>query len=145
MQLRHDTALLDKRSQIKSATAKPNPRLDYDDGLLRIAVPIMIVAYGSALGIVTATFWQSGEALFPIVICAVYIMMFFGVPILMSQVRNRHDTRWESRHPEATSDKVSVFTGRIGRTEAVLQIIIVPLVVVFAFAAFSIIWISLRP
>lgn len=145
MQLRHATTLLDDRRQGDRAAGAAETRTDHDDGLLRTAVPVMIGAYAGAVGIVTLTFWQSGEALLSIAICAVYMAMFFGVPILMSGIRNSRDARWQSSHPKLSSDHVSVFTGRLERTEALLQIVTVPLVVVFAFGAFAVIWVAVRP
>lgn len=105
----------------------------------------MILAYGLALGIATFTFWQGGYALLSIFICSVYMVMFFGVPVVMARIRNRHDTRWYAANPEAHGDRVSIFGGSIGRTEALLQMVIVPLAVAFAFAAFAVIWLAVRP
>ncbi|HMN38394.1 MAG TPA: hypothetical protein PKD49_11895 [Hyphomicrobium sp.] len=145
MQLRNDTQFLDKQSKTDVSTAKSEPAGDYNDGLLGTAVPIMILAYATALAIVTLTFLQSGDTLLSIGICAVYLVMFFGVPGVMTKIRNGRDTRWTSRPPEATSERVSVFTGWLGRRDALLQIVTVPVAVAFAFAAFAIIWISVRP
>lgn len=114
-----------------------------DDGLLATAVPIMIVAYGAALGVATYTFWRSGYTLLSIGICAVYMVMFFGVPIAMARIRNRHDER--HRVSDVTGNRVEIFGGTIGRSEALLQMTIVPLVVVFAFAAFAMIWLFVKP
>lgn len=38
-----------------------------------------------------------------------------------------------------------MFSGPIRRSEALLQIVIVPLAVVVAFLAFSVIWLSVKP
>jgi hypothetical protein len=145
VQLRHEAELFDQRTEAKRTGVGPKPQTDHDDGLLRAAVPIMIAAYGAAIGIAVFTFWQSGEALLSIAICVVYMVMFFGVPILMSRVRNAHDARWSRGQSEPSSDRVAVFGGTLGRTEALLQIVIVPLAVAFAFAAFAVIWLSVRP
>lgn len=121
------------------------PGSDRNDGLLDTAMPIMIAAYGVAIAIVTYTFWQSGDALLSIAICAVYMVMFFGVPLVMARVRNRHDDRWCGESSDVAANRVDIFGGSIGRNEAVLQMVIVPLAVVFAFAAFAVIWLSLKP
>jgi hypothetical protein len=118
---------------------------DLDDGLLGTAVPIMIAAYGASLAIVTYTFWQSAYALLAIAVCVVYMGMFFGVPVAMARIRNGRDARWQSECRESKSDRISVFGGSIGRTEAVLQMTIVPLAVVLAFAAFAVIWLTVKP
>ena len=112
---------------------------DYDDGLLATAGPIMLGAYLATLLIAAFTFWNSRATLLSIAICAVYLAMFFGVPFIMARIRNAHDTRWRSTEPERTNEQVEIFTGTIHRNEALLQMIIVPVCIVFAFASFSVI------
>ena len=145
MQLKHDAAFPDARSREATAKKVTEPDADYDDGLLRTAVPIMIAAYGATMAIAAFTFWQSGAALLAIAVCVAYMAMFFGVPIVMSRVRNNLDTRWSQSHPEWRSEHVVVFGGALRRTEALLQMVIVPLAVAFAFAAFAAIWLSVSP
>ena len=118
---------------------------DHDDGLLAAAVPIMIAAYGAAFAFAVFTFLGSRETLLAIAICVVYIGMFFGTPLLMTKVRNARDERWRGDAPERSSEKVKVFGGALGRTEAVLQMVIAPVGVALAFAAFGIIWTAVRP
>ena len=119
--------------------------LDYDDGLLAAGGPIMAVAIGFALIAAGATFFASGEALFAVVICVVYTVMFFGIPALMSRIRSGRDTRWKADTPERRNHLVSIHTGVMRRREAVLQMVIVPVGVSFAFVAFGLIWILSRP
>jgi hypothetical protein len=73
------------------------------------------------------------------------MVMFFGVPVVMARIRNKRDARWFASSPEAHGDRVFIFGGSIGRGEALLQMVIVPLAVAFAFAAFAVIWLSVRP
>jgi hypothetical protein len=145
MQRKIDTVSVDDRESNGAAFASPEPASEHDDGLLGTAVPIMIAAYGAAFGIVAYTFWQSGDTLLSIAICVVYTVMFFGVPIVMARIRNRYDARWALDYREATADRVEVFGGSIGRQEALLQMVIVPVAVVLAFAAFAVIWLSITP
>lgn len=118
---------------------------DYDDGLLAAGGPIMAVAIGFALVAAGVTFFASGEALFAVVICAVYVVMFFGLPALMARIRSGRDTRWKRDTPERRNPLVAINTGVMRRYEAVLQIVIVPVGVSFAFAAFGLIWVLSRP
>lgn len=148
MQLKLDTAAMEAQKPEKcapEAVARAEPARYHEDGLLDTAVPIMIAAYGAALAIATYTFWDGGSTLLSVAVCAVYIVMFFGVPIVMARIRNRHDARLVHDRREADADTVAVFGGTIGRTQALLQIVIVPLVVVFGFACFSAIWLSVSP
>lgn len=119
---------------------------DYDDGLLPTATRIMGLAYGGGLGIVAFTLMASREALFAIVISTGYALIYFLVPTLMTRMRAGHDPRWRvMTADEARQDVVSTFTGRIRRPEALLQMVIVPLAVAFAFAGLSLIWVLNRP
>lgn len=118
---------------------------DYDDGLLATTGPIMIANMGVAMCIMALTFLASGEAMFAIVISSGYVVMFFGLPFLMTRLRDRHDERWTRDVPEKMHHTVSVFTGTIGRREAITQMLVVPIGLTFAFASFGLIWVLLRP
>jgi len=134
-----------------AAKAKPDGKtgetgpVDYDDGLLSTTAPIMILNMGVAICILALTFLASGEALFAVVISAGYVAVFFGLPILLTRIRDRHDDRWTRDVPERTQHTVAVFTGTIKRHEAIAQMLIVPLGLTFAFASFGLIWVLLRP
>lgn len=145
MQLKLETSVREEREAEVRVTESSQPESDRNDGLLDTAVPVMVAAYGTAIAIVTYTFWHSGDTLLSIAICAVYMVMFFGVPIVMARVRNRHDERWRSDTTEAAAERVTIFGGSIGRREAVAQMVIVPVAVAFAFAAFAVIWLSVKP
>ncbi len=118
---------------------------DYDDGLLATGGPIMVAAIAIALGIAATTFLASGEALFAVVISGFYMIMFFGIPSVLWRIRNGRDTRWQQARQHRSVDQVSILTGIMGRREAVLQVVMVPIGVAFAFAAFSTIWMLARP
>lgn len=126
----------------KPARGEPD---DYDDGLLATGGPIMIGAIGVALAIAAMTFVASGEALFAVAICVVYTAMFFGVPIMMLRMRSGHDARWQRDTPHKRKPVVTTYTGLIGRREAIVQMVIVPVGVSFAFGAFALIWVLARP
>nr|PZN75716.1 MAG: hypothetical protein DIU57_18045 [Pseudomonadota bacterium] len=137
--------------QIASKSAPSDPAQDeakpveYDDGLLATGLPIMISAIGVALAVAVATFFTNGEALFAVVISIAYAAVFFGVPAIMARLRSRHDTRWKPLPPHARDHIVSIYTGFMKRHEAILQMVIVPVGVAFAFAGFSLIWVLVRP
>lgn len=118
---------------------------DYDDGLLPAATKIMGVAYATALGIAALTFLRNGEALFAVLISTAYGLVFFGVPALMVRMRANRDSRWRGNSVHCMLGSISTYTGAIRRREALLQMVIVPLAVAAAFAAFGTIWILARP
>jgi len=113
---------------------------DYDDGLLAVAGPIMMLAYAGALGIAAFTFFGSGEALFPVVISIGFALTYFLVPLLMRRVRAARDPRWQRDEAHRSSAMVDLWTGPIRRWEGVVQIVSVPLAVLFGFAAFAVTW-----
>lgn len=114
---------------------------DYDDGLLAVAGPIMMLTYAGALGVAAFTFFGSGEALFPVVISIGFALAYFIVPLLMRRVRAARDPRWQTDAAHTSTAMVDLWTGPIRRWEGVVQIVSVPLAVLFGFAAFALIWI----
>jgi hypothetical protein len=114
--------------------------VDYDDGLLAVAGPIMIGAYAGALSIAAITFLGSGDALFAVVVSVAFALMYFTLPLLMRRIRTARDGRWERDTLHASSPTVDLWTGPIQRWEGIAQIVSVPLAVLFGFAAFSVIW-----
>ncbi len=114
--------------------------VDYDDGLLAVAGPIMMLAYAGALGVAAFTFFGSGDALFSVVISIGFALAYFLVPLVMRRMRATRDQRWQPDARHKTSPMVDLWTGPIRRWEGVAQIVSVPLAVLFGFAAFAIIW-----
>ena len=114
--------------------------VDYDDGLLAVAGPIMIGAYAGALSIAALTFIGNGDAMFAVAISIGFAVMYFALPVVMRRVRSRHDQRWQPDAGHKKSQMVDLWTGPIRRWEGIAQIVSVPLAVLFGFAAFSVIW-----
>jgi hypothetical protein len=104
----------------------------------------MMAAYAVAFATVAITFCGSGEALFAIAIATGFAVVFFAVPLVMTHIRARHDTRWHQAGSGNTDDRVATYTGPIDRAEAVLHMVIVPLAMSVAFIAFAIIWVLVR-
>lgn len=142
-----DPALPLRTEQMSDAALQPGQEQggDIDDGLLRVAVPLMIACYVIAALSVTVTFWRSVETLLAIAICVLYGVMYFGIPIIMMRIRKTHDQRWRSTEPERSSNMISVCTGPTTRFDAVLQMILVPLAVAILFVSFSTILMFMRP
>lgn len=118
---------------------------DYDDGLLATAGPIMAGAYAAALAIAAFTFMSRPEALFAVAISFVFGTVYFAVAAVAFYVRQHRDHRWRAEGREKHAHRVAIYTGTIHRTEALLQMTIVPLAVVAAFSAFAFVWITTRP
>lgn len=122
----------------KTHREEPRPD-DYDDGLLATAGPIMFAAYGAIVAAAFITFSASSEAVFAVVICAVYFVMYLGIPLVMFRMRTRHDPRWRRDARKRRSEDVVTFTGTIRRGEAIAQMVTVPLCVAAAFVALCIV------
>ena len=125
---------------LESERADREGAVDYDDGLLAVAGPIMLGAYAGALAIAALTFLGSGDAMFAVVISIGFAAMYFSLPVLMRRVRGKHDHRWRVDADHKPSPLVDLWTGPVRRWEAVAQIVSVPLTVLFGFAAFALIW-----
>lgn len=137
---------VDQQDDRTTSDARRTPRsllnqtTDADDGLLRVAGPLMAVCYSIAFGAAWLTFRGSSAALFPVAISICFAVMYFTIPILLIKVRNRHDARWRSEEAERTSASIEIHTGRLTRFEALTQMLIVPIAVAFAFVCFGTIW-----
>lgn len=114
--------------------------VDYSDGLLAVAAPVIMLSYAGALGIAAFTFFGKGDALFGVVVSIGFALAYFSVPLLMCRIRDKRDMRWQSDGVQRTSAMVDVWTGPIRRWEGIAQMVSVPLAVLFGFAAFAVIW-----
>lgn len=121
--------------------ARPEP----DDGLIAAAGPIILAAYVLVLAVAVLTFKGNGEALLAVAVSITFAIVFFGVPMAMMRIRASHDARWQKAASGRYTGTVDTYTGRVARTEAVLHMVIVPIVVGVAFACFAAIWVLVRP
>ena len=69
------------------------------------------------------TFHHDAETVFMIVVCALYGVMYFGTPVILSRIA-REQTR--QRWSQFLSERISVSTGSIMGRTALLQICIIP-------------------
>jgi hypothetical protein len=138
------TAILKPLSRPEPAPSRLSPA-DYDNGLIATAGPIMAGAYAAALAIAAFTFMSRPEAMFAVVISFVFGTVYFAVAAVLFYVRQHRDHRWRTDGREKHAHQVAIYTGTIHRTEALLQMTIVPLAVVCAFSAFAFIWLTTRP
>ncbi len=113
--------------------------LEYDDGLLAVAGPIMVVCYVLLLAIASVTFFSSGAAFFAVGISIVFAVVYFAIPIVFFRIRSTRDKRW-LKDDRATGPVVEVWTGSMRRWEAVVQIVAVPLAILMGFTLLAIRW-----
>jgi hypothetical protein len=132
------------RSTETAAMRSPETHGEEDDGLAAAAGPIMVAAYAVVLIVAILAFKANGEALLAVAVSIAFAIVFFAVPLAMMRVRARHDARWRKDGAARDSETVGTFTGRIRRTEAVVQMVIVPVVVSAAFIAFAVIRVLVR-
>ena len=136
-------ALAPERDDTHAATVEA--QLEPDDGLIAAAGPIMMAAYVLVLAVAVLTFKGNGEALLAVAVSITFAIVFFCVPLAMMRIRARHDARWQKAASGRYIGTVDTYTGRVGRTEAVVHMVIVPIVVGVAFACFAAVWVLVRP
>jgi len=125
-----------------SADEAPGARdvdLEYDDGLLAVAGPIMVVCYILLFAIASATFFSSGSAFFAVGISIAFAVVYFAIPIVFFRIRATRDRRW-FKDGHAAEPVVEVWTGSMRRWEAVVQIVAVPLAILMGFTLLAIRW-----
>ncbi len=113
---------------------------EYDDGLLTVAGPIMIICYVLLFAIAAVTFFRTGTALFAVGVSAAFAVIFFAIPLLLLRIRSGRDDRWNYDPTRAASPEVDVFTGSMHRWEAIVQIISIPLAILMGFVLLAIRW-----
>jgi len=126
----------------ESASAQDDV-VEYDDGLLAIAGPIMLGCYVLLFSIAAFTFMSSGGALFAVVISTFFAVVFFAIPYIFFRIRSGHDERWRKDPDTARTPLVDTWTGSLRRWEAVVQIVSIPLAIVMGFALLAIRWSTL--
>lgn len=96
-----------------------------------------IGAYFAFVGIMAATF-RTAELAIPFAICAIYIVMAFGVPSLWARVAGRPVGRFQTWE-EFRAEGLVIETGRISSGGAIAQVLILPILVVGWAVAIAII------
>lgn len=124
----------------KPPEARSDDAADYDDGLLAVAGPIMGLCYGILFAIAAFTFSGAGSALFAVVISTFFGVIYFAIPMVFLRIRNSRDKRWSNDTAQSRSPEVDVWTGRMRRSEAIIQIVSIPATIVVAFAFLAIRW-----
>lgn len=124
----------------EAAVPTDDEPLDYDDGLLAVAGPIMAVCYLAFFAIASITFFSSGAAFFAVGISMVLAIVFFAIPIFFFRQRAAHDARWYKGREHAQGELVDTWTGPIHRWEALAQIVAIPLAILMGFALLALRW-----
>lgn len=118
------------------------PPVETEGNLLPWAFMIMAAAYAVGLMSLAALFLGHTEALFAVTISILYAVMYFGMPVMLQHQKNRHDPRESNAMWQGAAAKIRTLTGTINRSEALLQMVLVPVLVAIFFIAFSIIWLT---
>lgn len=113
---------------------------EFDDGLLTVAGPIMVICYSLLFTTAAFAFMGSGNSLFAVAISAAFAVVYFAIPILFLRIRAARDQRWHRDASVATNPVVEVWTGSIRRREAIAQIVSIPLAILMGFVLLSFRW-----
>lgn len=137
--LRQPSPIDHVEEEVEAASARDEV-VEYDDGLLAVAGPIMAICYSLLFTIAAVTFMSSGDALFAVVISIIFAVVFFAIPVLFLKIRAARDPRWRRDADAAASPAVEIWTGSMRRWEAIVQIVSIPLAILMGFALLSIRW-----
>lgn len=119
------------------ATVKQFPAPHTHALMHRGVYKIALLCWAGFLSVFWVTFWMSSNALFMVVVGTFYALMFFGVPIKMSQMA---PTR-----PRAGSlgaflrGQFATLDGPISGVDALLQVVLVPVALTLGGIAIGII------
>jgi hypothetical protein len=119
------------------ATVKPFPA-PYTHALMHRGVyKIALLCWAAFLSVFWVTFWMSSNALFMVVIGTFYALMFFGVPIKMSRMA---PTRPRTGSLAAfLRGQFATLDGPVSGLDALLQVVLVPVVLSLGGIAIGII------
>ena len=99
---------------------------------------IALACWACLLAVFWATFWVSSNALFQVVIGTVYAVIFFGVPYEMSRIypgkRTSDKSLWQFM-----AEPFRTRTGTMHGYEALLQVVLVPVILTIGGTAIGII------
>lgn len=138
--LRKPSALDQEEFSVDEVEGARDEVVEYDDGLLAIAGPIMVICYSLFFTIATFAFMSSGNALFVVVISIFFAVVFFAIPVLFFKIRAARDERWRRDASVAANPVVEVWTGPMRRWEAIVQIVSIPVAILIGFTILTIRW-----
>lgn len=87
---------------------------------------LVILCWVAFMAVFWVTFFISSNALFMVVIGTVYALVFFGVPIIMSRMAPKPKAGYPS-FEEFVRGRFDTLYGPIEASEALLQVVLVPL------------------
>jgi hypothetical protein len=119
----------ERLEQIADVITAPHVRQETDRtfGLPTRLYAVTVGAYIAFLGVMAAGF-QSREMILPMAIFVAYIVMAFGVPALWTRMKPGHPSHALS-WSRFTETGIDTWTGRIKASDAVLQVLILPVLI----------------
>jgi hypothetical protein len=118
-------------AEVMRKGVKPNVRQDVDRSFglptaLYIATISAYFAFIAVMGIGLA----QRELIIPMGICVTYLIMFFGVPAMWARMKPDHDAKPLS-WVEYQLHGIETWTGRINAKDATVQVMILPVLILF--------------
>jgi hypothetical protein len=117
------TAIADLRE------APPQTMVDRSFGLPTLLYGLTVGSYFAFLAIM-AIGLATRELIIPIGICVVYITMAFGVPSLWARMKPDHRSRPQSMG-QFSLYGIETYTGRVTARDAMIQVLILPVIILF--------------
>jgi hypothetical protein len=131
----HLTADLDRLATI--TTAPPLVRVERNFGLPTWLYGATIAAYAGFLAVMSAAF-MNASLVVPMAICVVYLAMAFGVPMLWTRFKPE-DTSHALSGSQFRNRGIQTDTGHLTANEASIQVLILPVLILFWGVAVAII------
>jgi hypothetical protein len=129
------TALADSRSEPAQPAPRPQPAAAMPD-VPAGAARLLVSAYAGLIGILFAFFANSPLATFSLVICGFFVAMFFGIAKTFLAVED--DPSRKPSLAEFMRDGIDTLTGRCGGRDALVQMLIVPVLLMLGLAAMGV-------
>ncbi|HEX8466911.1 MAG TPA: hypothetical protein VF620_03795 [Allosphingosinicella sp.] len=137
-----EDALLNRRPLEQDRTGLDRPQPPFSPAAAAPDVPaavgrLVIAPYVALLGVFFALFAGSPVAFFSIAVCAVFVAMYFAVPTIFFAVEA--DPARRPTLSQFMRGGLQTLTGRTGGRDALIQMLIVPVLVTLGLTAMGII------
>lgn len=101
---------------------------------------LLALAYAAILGAFALVFLASEEALFTIGICAFYLAVYVGVPLIFFRVEGRSPARTSFGLRDFLHTGLHTSTGYLRGADALAQMLTVPVCLIFAVVGIGVIF-----
>ena len=110
-----------------------------DADLPAITYFLLAGVFSTLMAVGFIVFWHSAEALFMVVISALYLLMYLGTPYLLYRINPALVGAKTIFLASVLKSKVGTYTGPLSGFEAMVQVLTVPVALLIAFSGMGVI------